>query len=83
MPGSHVIVKTDQLNEEIIRFAANLAAYFSKGATSSSVPVDYTQVRYIKKIPGLKGNNVTYTNNKTIYIDPDNNKITNAKVTYK
>ena len=37
---------------------------------SSSVPVDYTQVKYLKKVPGKKGSFVTYKNHKTIYIDP-------------
>lgn len=83
MPGSHVIVRSTELNETIIRFAANLAACFSKGTISSSVPVDYTQVRYLKKIPGVKGYKVTYTNNKTIYIDPDMNKVSNHKSIYK
>ena len=83
MPGSHVIVRTTELNETIIRFAANLAACFSKGSISSSVPVDYTQVKFLKKIPGVKGYKVTYTNNKTIYIDPDINTINNYKAIYK
>ena len=59
------------MNETIIRTAANLAAYYSTGKNSSSVPVDYTKVRYLKKIPGSKGYHVTYTNQKTMYIDPD------------
>jgi predicted ribosome quality control (RQC) complex YloA/Tae2 family protein len=33
--------------------------------------VDYTQVKNIKKIPGELGSLVTYTQQKTIYIDPD------------
>lgn len=80
IPGSHIIVKIPnndpdyKMSENIIRTAANYAASFSKAATSSSVPVDYTKVRYIKKIPGIKGYHVTYTNQHTIYIDPDKNK---------
>ncbi|MGD9909111.1 MAG: NFACT family protein [Candidatus Izemoplasmatales bacterium] len=74
--GSHVIVKSqDSLDEETIRMASMLASYFSKARLSSSVPVDYTQVKYVKKIPGEMGSLVTYTNQKTIYIDPDINKI--------
>ena len=73
-PGSHVIVRMErdtEFNEPIIRAAANLAAYYSKAQTSGSVPVDYTMVKYIKKIPGEKGYHVTFTNQSTIYIDPD------------
>lgn len=74
-PGSHVVFKMPHpeyvLTEEDIRYCANLASSFSKMSTSSSVPVDYLQVKYLKKIPGTKGCEVTYTNQKTIYIDPD------------
>lgn len=79
--GSHVIVKVPniefELTETIIRFAANAASYYSKFRTSSSVPVDYTRVKYIKKIPGQMGSKVTYTNQLTIYIDPVEPKIDN------
>ncbi len=71
-PGSHVLVrKIDALTEEDIRSAAQLASYFSSARHSSSVPVDYTLIRYVKKVPGMKGSFVTYTHQKTIYIDPD------------
>ncbi len=74
--GSHVIVcSQDELTEPTIRMAANLAALNSKSKASSSVAVDYTRVRYIKKVPGMIGSFVTYTNQKTIYIDPDIEKI--------
>lgn len=70
--GSHVIVMTnDELKEGTIRAAANLAAYYSKSKDSSSVPVDYTKIKYVKKVPGEFGSYVSYTNQKTIYIDPD------------
>ncbi len=69
--GSHVIVTGDnKLTEDVIRFASNLAALHSEAKSSSSVPVDYTYVKHIKKIPGKKGCFVSYTNYKTIYIDP-------------
>lgn len=70
--GSHVVVsKSGELTETTIRTAAMLAAYFSKGRLSSSVPVDYTLVKNVKKIPGSLGSNVQYHSQKTIYIDPD------------
>ncbi len=78
-PGSHVLFRMPDpsyiLTEEDIRYCANLAACFSKASISSTVPVDYLQVKYIKKIPGTKGSRVIYTNQKTIYIDPDTKKI--------
>ena len=52
MPGSHVIVCQDTLDEYLIRLAANLAALYSKAAYSSSVPVNYAKVQSLKKAPG-------------------------------
>ena len=69
--GSHVIVQSESLDEKLIRTAAQLAAYHSKSKTSGSVPVDYTLIKNIKKIPGELGSFVSYTHQKTIYIDPD------------
>ncbi len=70
--GSHVLVrKPHPLSETLIRAAAQLASYHSKMKNSSSVPIDYLEARYIKKVPGRIGSYVTYKNNKTIYIDPD------------
>jgi predicted ribosome quality control (RQC) complex YloA/Tae2 family protein len=71
MPGSHVIIRTEELTEEIIRTGAQLASYYSKGKQSSSVPIDYTLIKHVKKIPGAKPGFVTYDHQKTIYIDPD------------
>ena len=75
--GAHVVVSVPNnnpsftLSEQVIRLAASIAGYYSKYSKSSTVPIDYTKVQYIKKIPGTKGYHVTYTNQKTIYIDPD------------
>ncbi|MCL1951047.1 MAG: NFACT family protein [Turicibacter sp.] len=81
MPGSHVLVRSEaaDLTEDTIRSAAQLASYFSKGRDSSSVPVDYTRVRNVKKIPAAHLGFVTYENQKTIYIDPDETFIMGLK----
>lgn len=71
MPGSHVIVKAQDLDEYTIRLAAKIAAYYSKGKNSSSVPVNYTLVKTLKKPTGSKPGKVILDNYKTIYIDPD------------
>lgn len=74
-PGAHVVVNTSSLTEEILRKAAMLTAYFSSLRESSSIPVDYTKIKYIKKIPGLPGYKVSYRNHQTMYIDIDQEKI--------
>ena len=72
MPGSHVLLQSsDEATEEEIRACANLAAYFSIARDSSSVPVNYTRAKNIKKIPGHKNCFVQIKGEKTIFIDPD------------
>ncbi len=80
-PGSHVVVKAplEELKETTIRTAAQLAAYHSKMRYSSSVPVDYTKIKNVKKIPGQKACFVKYTQQKTIYIDPDEDFVSSLK----
>ncbi len=79
MPVSHVVVRSDadDLSEATIRCAAQLAAFYSKGRQSSSVPVDYTRVKNVKKIPAAQLGFVSYEHQKTIYIDPDESFIMN------
>lgn len=69
--GSHVVLQTEKPTEAQIRLAAMLAAWFSAGKQSSSVPVDYTTISQLKKVPGSKAGFVTMKSYKTIYIDPD------------
>ncbi len=73
IPGSHVIVQTGgrELSESGIFEAAAIAAYHSKGRTSENVPVDYVQVKYVKKPAGAKPGMVIFTNNKTVWVNPE------------
>lgn len=70
--GSHVILCTGgaQPDEQSIAEAASLAAYFSQAQNSTKVPVDFTQVKYVKKPAGSPPGFVNYTNYKTILADP-------------
>ena len=72
MPGSHVVIMhvADEITEDDIMEAAKIAAYHSKGKESQSVPVDYTEIRHVKNIPGTKPGFVTYTDQKTVYVTP-------------
>lgn len=72
--GAHVIVNNEKPDEDTIRLCANLAAYYSQGRYSSSVPVDYTVAKNIKKIKGTKPGFVSISHQKTIYIDPEEKK---------
>ncbi len=80
-PSSHIIIKQnlEDVSDDTLRLAANICAYYSKHRHSSSVPVDYTKARFVKKIPGKRNCFVTYKNHKTIYIDPDEQQILGLK----
>lgn len=72
IPGSHVIMATDgkEADESDIKYAAAIAAGFSKAKQSSNVPVDYVSVKHIKKPAGAKPGMVIFKNNHTVYVNP-------------
>ena len=70
IPGSHVIVKGQNIPDKTLEEAATLAAYYSKASNSSKVPIDYTEVKNVKKPSGSKPGMVIYSTNKTAYVDP-------------
>lgn len=71
IPGSHVIIKaTKEISNATLEEAAILAAYYSKAKDSTKVPVDYTEVKNVKKPSGAKPGMVIYYTNKTTYVNP-------------
>jgi predicted ribosome quality control (RQC) complex YloA/Tae2 family protein len=79
IPGSHVVIRNAEPDEETLIEAANIAAYFSKAKNSASVPVDYTTIKHVKKPSGSKPGFVTYDNQKTIYVTPDESLVYKLK----
>lgn len=71
IPGSHVVIHDANPSEQTLIEAAVLAAYFSKARDSSAVPVDYTEIRHVKKPNGSKPGFVIYFEQKTLYVTPD------------
>lgn len=69
--GAHVVIQREDISESLLRQAAMLAAWYSDGRHSSSVPVNYCSIGQLKKVPGNKGSFVSLSAYKTIYIDPD------------
>lgn len=81
IPGSHVIIKASEVDDETLEQAAIIAAFYSKGKNGSKVPVDYTLVKNLKKPNGAKPGMVIYHTNNTIYVDPkDFNKLDIKKI---
>ena len=77
IPGSHVILraKGGKVSDASLEQAAMLAAYYSKGRTSSLVPVDYCPRKQVSKPRGAKPGMVIYDGHKTAYITPDENAV--------
>jgi predicted ribosome quality control (RQC) complex YloA/Tae2 family protein len=73
MPGSHVILRRKGKSEpsrKAIEEAAAVAAYFSKGRTSSAVPVIYTKRKYVHKPRGSRPGAATYEREKFLMARP-------------
>ncbi|EJP91045.1 Rqc2 family fibronectin-binding protein [Bacillus cereus] len=79
IPGSHVVIRSLEPTEETLHEAAKIAAYYSKAKDSSSVPVDFTKVRHVKKPSGAKLGFVTYDNQQTLYVTPDADTVMKLK----
>ena len=79
IPGSHVVIRSLEPTEETLQEAAKIAAYYSKAKDSSSVPVDFTKVRHVKKPSGAKLGFVTYDNQQTLYVTPDADTVMKLK----
>ncbi|WKA56761.1 Rqc2 family fibronectin-binding protein [Planococcus shixiaomingii] len=79
IPGSHVIVHDNAPDETTLLEAATIAAYFSKARESSSVPVDYTEARQVKKPNGAKPGFVIYFEQKTLFVTPDEDLVIKLK----
>jgi predicted ribosome quality control (RQC) complex YloA/Tae2 family protein len=74
MPGSHVVIRNPDkrdIPQGVLRKAASLAAYHSKGRGSSKVPVAYTRAANVKKPKGAALGLVTLTGRKTIMAAPE------------
>jgi predicted ribosome quality control (RQC) complex YloA/Tae2 family protein len=51
--------------------AAALAAWYSKGRDSASVPVDFTVRKHVRKPSGARPGMVIYEHQKTLWVTPD------------
>lgn len=67
--GSHVLLKTQNLTDELILKCAKLAKEYSSAKNSSKIGVIYTKRKYIRKPPGANLGYVTYKNEKEIILD--------------
>jgi predicted ribosome quality control (RQC) complex YloA/Tae2 family protein len=73
VPGAHVIVKSGggELGETQIRKAAALAALHSRAAGATSVDVDYTRRKNVRRQGGGRTGLVWYDNFRTVRVKPE------------
>ncbi len=70
--GSHVIIACEGTTppDDTVTQAAQLAAYYAENKGGQNLPVDVTQVRQVKKIPGGKPGMVIYHTYRTVVVNP-------------
>ncbi len=80
--GSHTVIVADkkEITETAIYEAACVAAYHSKAKDSSSVAVDYTLIKNVKKPVGAKPGKVIYNTYNTVYVTPQKELIEKLKI---
>jgi predicted ribosome quality control (RQC) complex YloA/Tae2 family protein len=81
-PGSHVLLKTGPGEPKFAAIveAATIAAFFSRGKGSTRVPVDYTPARNVHRPRGARPGLVTILHQKTVFVNPDKEKVEKLKV---
>jgi predicted ribosome quality control (RQC) complex YloA/Tae2 family protein len=72
--GSHVVLRRDrkktQVPREAIIQAASIAAHYSKARKSKTVPVSYTEKRYVKKVKRAPSGTAAMLREKVIFVPP-------------
>jgi len=72
--GSHVILRREgrksRPSKRCLEETASVAAHFSKARTSQTVPVVYTEKRYVRKPRKAKAGAALYSNEKTLLVNP-------------
>lgn len=77
IPGSHVLIVTggEKVPDRTLEEAAIIAAYHSKAKAAALVPVDYTEIRNVRKPAGAKPGFVLYVNYKTAVVTPEEERV--------
>ena len=80
--GAHVILCTggQSVDDDTIVEAAKLAAWYSQARESGNVPVDYTQVKNVKKPAGARPGMVIYNTCRTVNVTPNEDLVKALRV---
>ncbi len=73
IPGSHVLLRLTPgsvADKADLQFAANLAAYYSRGRQSDQIPVVYTELKHVYKPKGAKPGMAIYKQERIVWGQP-------------
>ena len=73
LSGAHVVLKAPgqrEVPDEILRAAAALAAFYSKGKDSAGVEVIYAAARHVRKFAGARPGQVRVTSFRSLEVAP-------------
>jgi predicted ribosome quality control (RQC) complex YloA/Tae2 family protein len=72
VPGAHVVIRgaAREPDNDIVRVAAGVAAYFSKSQQDARVAVDVTRQRHVRRPKGSPPGLVTYSAETTLHVAP-------------
>lgn len=72
--GAHVVLQTNnqphRIQPDVLAFAALIAARNSNQKHAAHVPVTYTLAKYVRKPRKSAPGAVTFTNDRTLFVDP-------------
>lgn len=70
--GSHTIIFAEgrPIPDSVLNIACEICAYYSQGTANTKVECDYTCRKNVKRHPSGKLGMVTYTDYKSVYVEP-------------
>ncbi len=75
LPGSHVVLRVENSKEvipkNILKKAASIAAFYSKGKTAKLTPVSYTFRKFVHKKKGMEPGKVLLTKENVLLVKPE------------
>ncbi|MCK5457807.1 MAG: DUF814 domain-containing protein, partial [Melioribacteraceae bacterium] len=74
LPGSHVVLRVEDTKvgvpKNIIKNAAQIAAFYSKAKTAGTAPVSYTLAKFVRKKKGMEPGKVMVEKEKVLLVRP-------------
>ncbi len=75
LPGSHVVLRVENSKEvipkSVLKKAASIAGFFSKGKTAKLVPVSYTFRKFVHKKKGMAPGKVLLSKENVLIVPPE------------